>query len=42
MGRGKLDIRSMAQALVEIGFTGHVGFEHEKDPVAWPPGHEDC
>jgi len=38
LGRGKLDIRSMAQALVEIGFTGHVGFEHEKDPVDPLPG----
>lgn len=38
LGRGKLDIRAMAQALVDIGFTGHVGFEHEKDPIDPLPG----
>lgn len=38
LGRGQLDIKSMAAALIEIGFTGHVGFEHEKDPVDPLPG----
>ena len=31
VGRGVLDIRGILQALREIGFTGHVGLEHEKD-----------
>ncbi|HEX4793193.1 MAG TPA: sugar phosphate isomerase/epimerase [Humisphaera sp.] len=30
VGRGILDIRGMLQALLDIGFTGHVGFEFEK------------
>lgn len=31
VGRGVLDIRGILQALRAIGFTGHVGLEHEKD-----------
>jgi len=30
VGRGVLDIRGMLQALLDIGFKGHVGFEFEK------------
>jgi inosose dehydratase len=30
VGRGVLDIRGMLQALLDIGFGGHVGFEFEK------------
>jgi sugar phosphate isomerase/epimerase len=30
VGRGILDIRGMLQALLDIGFTGHCGFEFEK------------
>lgn len=36
VGRGVLDIGSMFKALLEIKFTGHVGFEYERfaeDPV---------
>ncbi|QOV87790.1 sugar phosphate isomerase/epimerase family protein [Humisphaera borealis] len=38
LGRGELNIKSMTQALIEIGFVGHVGFEHEKDPIDPLPG----
>ncbi len=38
LGRGVLDVKSMVQALMEVKFTGHVGFEHEKDPVEPLPG----
>ena len=38
VGRGILDIRGMLQALLEVGFQGHVGFEHEKDPNDPIPG----
>lgn len=38
LGRGQLDIKSMTQALLDVGFKGHVGFEHEKDPVDPLPG----
>ncbi len=31
VGRGVLDIRGILQALREVGFSGHVGLEHEKD-----------
>ena len=31
VGRGVLDIRGILLALREVGFTGHVGLEHEKD-----------
>lgn len=31
VGRGVLDIRGILQALRDVGFTGHVGLEHEKD-----------
>jgi sugar phosphate isomerase/epimerase len=30
VGRGILDVRGMLQALLDIGFQGHVGFEFEK------------
>ena len=30
VGRGVLDIRGMLQALLDVGFPGHVGFEFEK------------
>ena len=38
IGRGALDIRAMLQALLDVKFTGHVGFEHEKDPDDPMPG----
>jgi len=38
VGRGILDVRGMLQALLEVGFQGHVGFEHEKDPNDPIPG----
>lgn len=38
VGRGVLDIRSMLQALLDIKFTGHVGFEYEKDDKDPTPG----
>jgi sugar phosphate isomerase/epimerase len=31
VGRGLLDVKGMLQALLDIKFDGHVGFEHEKD-----------
>lgn len=31
VGRGVLDIRGILAALREVGFSGHVGLEHEKD-----------
>jgi inosose dehydratase len=31
VGRGVLDIRGILRALREVGFSGHVGLEHEKD-----------
>jgi inosose dehydratase len=31
LGRGVLDLRAMLQALLDIGFTRHVGLEYEKD-----------
>ncbi len=31
VGRGVLDIRGILQALRDVGFSGHVGLEHEKD-----------
>ena len=31
VGRGVLDIRGMLQALLDIGYSDHVGLEHEKD-----------
>ncbi len=38
LGRGQLDVKAMAQALLDVKFAGHVGFEHEKDPVDPLPG----
>lgn len=38
VGRGVLDIRGMLQALLDVKFAGHVGFEHEKDPMDPIPG----
>ena len=38
LGRGRLDVPAMAKALLEVKFAGHVGFEHEKDPVDPLPG----
>jgi inosose dehydratase len=38
VGRGILDVHGMLQALLEVGFQGHVGFEHEKDPNDPIPG----
>jgi inosose dehydratase len=37
-GRGVIDLRSFLQALLEAKFTGHLGFEHEKDPQDPLPG----
>ena len=37
-GRGILDIRGMLQALLEIKYAGHVGFEHEKTAENPLPG----
>jgi sugar phosphate isomerase/epimerase len=31
LGKGVLDLRSMMQALLDIGFSRHVGLEYEKD-----------
>ncbi len=31
LGRGVLDVRGMLQALLEIGYSHHVGLEYEKD-----------
>jgi len=38
VGRGVLDIRGMLQALLDIGFKGHVGFEFEKAAANPTPG----
>ena len=38
LGRGHLDVRGILQALLEVKFDGHVGFEHEKDPKDPLPG----
>jgi len=38
VGRGALDIRAMLQALLDIRYQGHVGFEHEKDATDPLPG----
>jgi inosose dehydratase len=38
VGRGVLNIRSMLEALLEIGYAGHVGFEHEKNADDPLPG----
>jgi sugar phosphate isomerase/epimerase len=41
-GRGVLDIRGILAALLAIKFTGHVGFEHEKDAADVIPGLAEC
>ncbi len=38
VGRGVMDIRGMLTALLEIKYTGHIGFEHERDPADPIPG----
>ena len=38
LGRGHLDIRGILQALLEVKFDGHVGFEHEPNPKDPLPG----
>ncbi len=38
VGRGVLDIRGILRALLEIGYTHHVGLEHEKDMNDPVPG----
>ena len=38
LGRGHLDVRGILEALAEINFAYHVGFEHEKDPKDPVPG----
>lgn len=38
LGRGHLDVRSMLQALLDVKFAYHVGFEHEKDARDPLPG----
>jgi sugar phosphate isomerase/epimerase len=38
VGRGVLDIRGILQALLDIKFPGHVGFEYEKDMKDVLPG----
>ncbi len=38
VGRGVLDKRAILQALLDIGFTGHVGYEYEKDANDPLPG----
>jgi inosose dehydratase len=37
-GRGVMDLKSILQALLEVKFAGHLGFEHEKDPQDPLPG----
>jgi sugar phosphate isomerase/epimerase len=38
MGRGVMDIKAIIQALLEVKFNGHVGFEFEKDATDPLPG----
>jgi len=38
VGRGVLDIKGILQTLLDIKFTGHVGFEYEKDMKDVLPG----
>jgi sugar phosphate isomerase/epimerase len=41
VGRGVVDIPGALKALIEVGFTGHVALEYEKNPSAPMPGmHE--
>jgi sugar phosphate isomerase/epimerase len=38
VGRGVLDIKGIFQALLDIKFAGHAGFEYEKDMKDVLPG----
>jgi inosose dehydratase len=38
LGRGQMDIKAITQALLDVKFNGHVGFEHEKDMTDPLPG----
>ena len=38
LGRGRLDIRGILQALLDLKYPHHVGFEHEKDAKDPVPG----
>jgi len=38
LGRGRLDVRGILQALLDVRYTYHVGFEHEKDAKDPIPG----
>ena len=38
VGRGVMDVRAIMQALVDIKFQDHVGFEYEKDADDPLPG----
>ena len=38
VGRGVLDVRGMLRALLDIGYSHHVGLEHEKDMNDPTPG----
>jgi inosose dehydratase len=42
VGRGVLDIRGILKALRDVGFSGHVGLEHEKDMTDPLPGVAEC
>jgi inosose dehydratase len=41
-GRGILDIKGIAAALLKVEMAGHVGFEHEKDMENVVPGLAEC
>ena len=38
VGRGKLDLRHILTALIEVGYRENVWFEYEKDPNDPMPG----
>jgi sugar phosphate isomerase/epimerase len=38
LGRGRLDVRAILQALLDVRYAHHVGFEHEKDAKDPIPG----
>jgi sugar phosphate isomerase/epimerase len=38
LGRGRLDVRAILQALLDVRYAHHVGFEHEKDAKDPLPG----
>ena len=42
MGRGVVRLPEAVKALAEIGFTGHVAIEYEKDKDAPVPGMHEC